>query len=102
MKNWKEVSYEQEGNTEMDTADTGIDHLCGIYRPRHHELRRGVGKEEGSLELPGLPLNVMFISILKSADNFSIVWFSPCLWWFCLTLGLETLELDLYADTFPY
>ena len=58
----------------MDAADFGFDHLCGTHRPRHHELRRGVGKEEGGpRNEPGLPLNVMFISILKSADNFSIV-----------------------------
>ena len=35
----------------MDAADTGFDHLCGTHRPRHHELRRGVGKEEGGLGL---------------------------------------------------
>ena len=33
----------------MDTADTGFDHLCGTHRPGCYELRRGLGKEEGSL-----------------------------------------------------
>ena len=33
----------------MDTADSGFDHLCGTDRPGRYELRRGVGKEEGSL-----------------------------------------------------
>jgi hypothetical protein len=39
----------------MDAADTGFDHLCGTHRPRHHELRRGVGKEEGGPRITEAP-----------------------------------------------
>ena len=39
---------------------------------------------------------------LKSADNFSSVWFSPCLWRFCLILGLEALDMTCMQTPSPY
>ena len=43
-----------------------------------------------------------FHFLLKSADNFSRVWFSPCLWRFCLALGLESLDMTCMQTPSPY
>ena len=41
-------------------------------------------------------------NVPKIADIFSSVWFSPCLWRFCLTPGLETLDITCMQTPSPY